>query len=187
MNKSPSTYSGSDVARESLQRRAECIIVDTIDEHDLVVNADQIYVYIVDHLKRSRGWCHFDTKVPYGEHDEGSYAIRIDRKIDGFEGTVKHELAHAEVYEVYGITGHGTEFHDVNETIGGSCGGEAPQEYNYYMTCPHCGWAFGRFNYCKKIHSANDYMCKNCNNRCSSYQTDEDPPTEHGRVAERIT
>lgn len=187
MNKAPSTYSGCDTVRESLQRKAECIVRETIKEHDLVVQPDQIHIFIVDHLKRSRGWCHFDVKIPYGKKSEGNYAIRIDRKINNFEGTVKHELAHAEVHEVYGITGHGEEFHDVNSTIGGSCGGETPGEYNYYITCPGCGWVGGKFNYCKQIYDANRRRCVHCKKVCSSYQAGEDPPTERGVVADRKT
>jgi predicted SprT family Zn-dependent metalloprotease len=185
------------VAREEVDR--------LFDEHASElseISRDQIDV-IVARWDGRNGVCKYNETV--SKHRFGkrmtsqskrrNHVVGVNEKIfeqgnrDGFIDTVRHELAHAAVYEEYGGgVSHGVPWQHKARALGADPSSthhrrDRSDEYQYYIYCPECGASGGRTKRCKIIKQPFNRMCGKCEaHPMSSYEAGQDPPEEKGVV-----
>jgi len=171
----------------------------TFEEYPFLTDHIDMYQlsFYVAEWKRRRGLCTYNQ---YSERDEygskvsksdfdfapGSHAIGLAKRTyeddHNWEGTVRHEIAHAYLYNKHNESqNHNDKFKQLNERIGGSwkeC--SSRNNYSYAISCPNGCFKNGKHKRSKKIKRPWRYSCPKCNTKCFSHDYDEDTSGEPG-------
>lgn len=163
------------------------------------ISLEQLTFYVAGWKKR-RGLCTYNARATRDEFGEkvdkstfdrhnGSHAIGMAKRIyeddNNWEGTVRHELAHAALYEKYGEgQEHNTEFKRLNRRIDGSEGAKHQRDdYNYAISCPNGCFTTGKMRRSKKVQRPWERRCKHCGSTCVSHDYGDKVPNEQGTCA----
>ncbi|AGM11538.1 hypothetical protein M199_gp128 [Halogranum tailed virus 1] len=176
------------------------------------------YPELADHLPRSNlhmgvarwdgrnGYCKYNTRfggkrrfnkrVTQTKHRSGHHINVINEKIfeqgnvEDFLDTVRHEVAHAVVYEMHGSSQkHNHNWKALAAKLGAdpsSCHSKRDRsdEYNYYIGCPNCGYKGGKTKRSKVIKQPFNRMCGRCGETgMVSFDAGDEMPDENGVVA----
>lgn len=174
----------------------------TLDEHSFLrdhIGMDDLQVFIAG-WKSRRGYCWYN-KRPTARSFEGQisrndfpfesgiHAIGIARGIyrdeKGWRGTVRHELAHAYLYEKHGSNQkHNAKFKRLNQRIGGTSGGKAPcTDFDYGVACPNGCFETGYHKRSKVVQRPFSRLCSTCEEKPVSFDWGDRPPEEPGTCA----
>ena len=167
-----------------------------LQEH---ISLDQLSFYVAG-WKRRRGLCSYNKRVPRNEfgarvtgaefdYESGHHAIGIAKRIyedeNDWEGTVRHELVHAVLYEKHGESQeHNENFKQMNRRIGGSADASHEREnYEYAISCPNGCFTTGKMRRSKKVQRPWTRRCKHCGSTCVSHDYEAAVPDEEGVCA----
>jgi Uncharacterized protein conserved in bacteria len=126
---------------------------------------------------------------------DGEHVIAVNEKIledgnrDGFIDTVRHELAHVVIYEMFGSSqGHNERWKRVARRLGADDSSthrrrDHSDEYEYYISCPNCGMQSGKRRLCKTIKKPYNRRCTKCGeSSLVSHDAHKPIPEENGTV-----
>lgn len=189
---------------EQILSEFETEVYDTFKEHPFLadhLSPDQLTIVLAD-WERRRGVCKYNrrsTKRVYGKRMASTHlsrqrrchivgvARRVYKQGNNWRGTLRHEVAHAYLYNKHDESQkHNRNFKRVNQRIGGSpAGGTNDKKYNYKyaLACPECGWKNGYRRRTKKIKKPWNRFCTECGTACVSHDWDDAMPDEPGTCA----
>lgn len=156
--------------------------------------------WCVANWERKNGNCRYNRRTSKKVHGkrlskledaDGHHLISVNERIweegnhDAFINTVRHEVAHAVVYEKYDESqGHNENWERMAKRIGCSgdrcSNGTKSREYKYYFACLECGWKYGRHRKSKIIKQTHKRYCNNCKTKIVSWRAGKEKPTEPG-------
>lgn len=198
--RAPRENDALDVAQQEVDR-----IFDENAEVSNALNRECVHV-IVARWEGRNGYCKYNAD-PNGRHRfnkrltgivdaDGHYLVGANEKIfeqgnhDEFIDTIRHEVAHAVCYELYGESQkHNARWKDMAASLGAdpsSCHNKRDRssEYNYFVYCTECGQKYGKVKRSKTIKKPFHRKCGKCGHSpLSSYEAGDEPPTEEGVVA----
>jgi len=176
------------------------------------------YPELADHLPRSNlhmgvarwdgrnGYCkynarfggkrRFNKQVTQTRRSSGHHINVINEKIfeqgniDDYLDTIRHEVAHAVVYEMHGCSQkHNHNWKALAAKLGAdpsSCHNKRDRsdEYKYYLGCPNCGCKAGKTRRSKVIKQPFNRKCGRCGESgMVSFDAGDEMPDENGTVA----
>lgn len=192
---SHSINTGAATGDDAILQAMEMELRHTLDEHSFLqdhISMDDIDLFVAG-WKRRRG-VHWGNRSPPKQSFEGRmkkkdfprktgvHAVGLARRVFtdelGWQGTVRHELAHAYLYKKHGASQkHNKKFKRCNQRIGGTSGGECPGDYEYALSCPNGCFMNGYFRRSKKLQKPWTRHCLTCETDCVSHDHGVDPTT----------
>lgn len=126
------------------------------------------------------------------EHATGHHLVAVNERIyeqgnvEDFIDTVRHEVAHAVVYEMNGkeSQGHNHKWKAMATKLGAdpsSSHKKKTDTYKYYIACPNgCYSPNGKRRRSKRIKKPWRYTCNTCGTQCVSFDEGDDVPSAPG-------
>lgn len=210
------TVSGGKWAGSDLLGLAEDIVdeayeADVPDRIQRLLPVENIYVALCS-WQRRYGLCSYDARpagrrIFEGRKSEtgldGAVTLYVNPRLvteadrmDLFEDTVRHELAHAVAWADPACGGERFSGVDHDESWKQWCRrlGADPtrtsegvfDDHDYYVECIECDNQWGRHRLSKTVTEPDSYRCPDCDINPVSYVDGEDAPTEPGTVSPGI-
>lgn len=129
--------------RSRLRREIRKYSEDVLGQYSTVLGTlrlDRIEWTVSRRLYRAGGYCRTEFGDPTTHEIVVSYPAYKHWGWEQTQDIVRHELAHAAIFEEHGpdIAPHGTEFRTVAESIEAPIEGESPLPYRYELRCSAC-------------------------------------------------
>lgn len=187
------------VTHESVVEKAQAELEATFEKYPFLTDhlqPEQCHVYVAN-WKRRRGLCSYNKIAPAKEfgkrvtkdefsYKSGNFAIGVARRIieddHDWDGTIRHEITHAYLYEKHGESQkHNQKFKNLNQRLNGSSKAKHKRkDYNYSLSCPNGCFSNGFMRRSKKIQKPWTRSCLTCESSCVSHDYDEPVPDEPG-------
>ena len=138
------SQTGDGVSPSKLEKKLSSYGSEVIEIHGNVIEelmTDRIEWKVSQQLYRAGGYCTTQFAESVTHEIVISYPAFRYWGWGRVKEIVRHELAHAEIYEVHGpsVEPHGSEFRALAQAIDAPIRGEEPLPYRFVLDCSECG------------------------------------------------
>lgn len=151
-----------------------------------ILDLETLRVEVTDSFRRKLGECH---PITADRESAAEYEIRIARRLfkdardEQWRDTVRHEVAHAYVFETVGrgreVQPHGTEWKDAARRAGADpvarYEGDDLVDVDYVFACPNGCFERGYLHRSKRVKNPWLYTCDGCGTSPISYDVTDRP------------